>query len=209
MGAGCLVRASGPVTGLFDTGVNASGTPLASGATDPNWTVLGSPVGSGLATVGSLAGTWLGTDSSSQWIYEPSDNGASAYFDFGTSFTVSAGEASTLSITGQYAVDNELVNVFLNGHSLGISDGFPGESLVGFSSFTSFEIPEGSGFVEGTNTIEFETYNDGGPEGLRVEWTGETAAAPGGGSVPDGGTTLAMVGAGLTGLAMLRRRFVK
>jgi len=192
---GSLLRAN-PLT---DTGTTATGSVLTSGSLDPTWVVTGPANGSAIeATVGNLAGgSWVGNDGTSQWIYDGTGSEDVGYFDYSTTFTV--GNAATASFTGEYAVDNALVNVFLNGVALNISNsaGLPDGSANGFSAFTAFNIPVGADFNSGTNTLMFETYNGGGPAGVRVELT----------AVPDTGATVSLFGLALVGLLALRRKF--
>lgn len=66
-----------------------------------------------------------------------------------------------------------------------------------FEDWQSFSINQY--FVGGANTLEFLVHNDGGPTALRVEMTGNV-------TLPDGGSTVALMGLGLAGVAMLRRK---
>jgi len=68
-----------------------------------------------------------------------------------------------VSLTGQWAADNGVSNILLNGLSTGYSGG-------DFNRWTSFTIS--SGFSAGLNTLDFIVNNGGGSTGLRVEVTG-------------------------------------
>jgi hypothetical protein len=185
----------------LNTGVDSSGTPLAAGLFDPHSSVAASPGGATTATTGSLAGTWLGADTLSQWIYATPESQTAGQFDFSTNFWLPS-DFQTASITGQFATDNEMVDVYLNGTPLGISQ----SDAYGFEFWTAFSIPMGSDFLAGENTLDFVINNDGGPEGLRVEMTGDSTS---GNSVPDSGSTIGLVSAAFVGLGALRRRLTK
>jgi len=172
------------------------------GVLDPHYTVVASPGGATTATTGVLApGYWLGPDSTSQWIFATTEPDVIGHIDFQTTFTLPS-DFSKASITGQFATDNEMVDVYLNGVSLGIAQSNP----YGFEFWTAFSIPAADDFIAGTNTLDFVINNDGGPEGLRVEMTGEASA---GSSVPDPNSTAWLLGAAFGGLAMLRRWLMK
>jgi hypothetical protein len=186
-----------PITSLFDTGVDSSGTPLASGLLDPHYTVAVSAIGPTTAVAGSLAATWLGPDAASQWISASGGPDVGALIDFQTTFTLPA-DFSIASITGQFATDNEMFDIYLNGESLGISQ----SNSFGFTFWTPFSIPSGSDFVGGLNTLDFVINNDGGPEGLRVEMTGDASIRS---TVPDTYSTAILLG-GVAFVAYLARR---
>jgi hypothetical protein len=188
------------IADLFNTGVDASGTPMSSGV-DPHYMVVSGPGGAATALVGNLTpGYWIGNDTLSQWTYSSASDYDPGYFDFQTTFSLGLGSSSTASISGQFATDNSLVNAFLNGKSLGISQ----LSDFYFTEWHPFSIGSGSGFIDGLNTLDFVIFNDQGPSGLRVEMTGDTGTQ----SVPDTASTVAMLGSAFLGLAALRRRFV-
>ena len=189
-----VVRAD-PVSGLTNTGASSSGSVLADGSPDPTWVVSGpgnsTPIA---ATIGDLA--WFGADALSQWIYDPIDNGDYADFYYTTTFTIAAGAQSTVSISGQYAADDVLENVYLNGQALNISE----DESAYVNNFISFEIPVGSNFVAGTNTLTFDALNEGGAGGFRVEMTGA------GQNVADGYSTVGLLAVSLVFLALATRR---
>ena len=187
------------IADLFNTGVDASGVPLSSGV-DPHYTVVSGPGGASTALAGNLSpGYWIGNDTLSQWTYASGSAYEAGYFDFQTTFTLGAGSSTTASISGQFATDNELSDVYLNGQALGISQ----LSDFYFTLWHPFSIATGSGFIDGLNTLDFVIHNDQGPSGLRVEMTGDTGTQ----SVPDTASTFAMLGGAMIGLAVLRRRF--
>jgi hypothetical protein len=97
-----------------------------------------------------------------------------------------------------WATDNPGLDILLNGISTGITS-------VGFTSFTSFSIPQGSPFQSGLNTLDFLVRNDGGPTGLRVEMTGQASPA----GVPDSSSTLTLLCIGIGALVVGCRRMKK
>jgi len=187
--------------------IQAHGNPIALSNTGATWTVYsqadqgaGSPVS---ATVGSQSSGWIGAPAGSQWITEQNYPG-NATIDYYTTFSLTDANASTVSISGEYAVDNNLVAVLLNGHSLGISDtgGTDQGTYNGFGSLTTFTFggPADASYLNanGSNTMEFETYNGGDPGGLLVDFTAGTYSA----QVPDSGSTAWLLAAGCFALLL-------
>jgi hypothetical protein len=212
-----------PITDLFSTGVNASGNLISNGATDPHWSVVGSPTVGGTANFynGSAKAyridQWIAnqtTPINSQWVSVP--NGAEALppfspagqfvsaavvefaqpnYTYQTSFTLPAG-FDAAQISGKWVCDNIGLDMLLNGVVK------PFGSVV--DGFQLFSITDG--FVAGTNTLSFVVQNrrqdseDYNPTGLQVQVSG-TYAVPEPGSI-----VLAVTGAGYAGLTWLRRR---
>jgi hypothetical protein len=168
-GAGMLV----PVFQLFNTGVDDQGLPLAGGSIDPHYTLIESadPTFTGpdaIVPTSIAAGYWLAQSETSQWIApstdqsypNPSPCNAAGTYVYRTTFSLSAGEAETFSITGGWAADNAGSDVVLNDVSLGIT-------AASYTPLSPFTIA--SGFIAGTNTLDFEILDSGCPNGLRVE----------------------------------------
>jgi hypothetical protein len=216
-----------PIPTLFNTGVDASGTPLADHTVgDPHYMFASVPAGSPSTILvrtsvfttdsGFPIPPWLGDDSISTWIGV--DNpvvgelaGPPGLYDYRTTFDLTGFNPATASISGGWASDNDGVKILLNGLDRPQSSypAFAG----GYASFTSFSIS--SGFVSGLNTLDFFVHNGGtGPgddsgdpnaTGLRVEMSGTAEALPVSAAEPG---TLPLVGIGLAGLygyAALRR----
>jgi hypothetical protein len=190
------------VTSLFNTGVNASGTPLADGTIgDPHYTMVSAPGGQNTTIqVRNQNGEypenppWIGTDSLSAWIGPVGDtnlDGAAGAYDYRTTFNLTGFNLSSVVITGQWATDDSGLNILLNGVSTGIT------SSNGYTAWKSFTIS--SGFVAGVNTLDFQLNNGGGPTGLRVEMTGT------GNEVPEPSSIL-LLASGIAGLATRIRR---
>lgn len=191
---------------LFGTGLSSTGTPLAGGAIDPHYTLISSPdaaFGGPEAFVinnGFPIGPWFANSSTSKWIGARADAGQGnvpGLYTYRTSFDLSGFDPASASITGQWASDNNGVDILINGASTGQTTTFT-NFLTGFTPFAI-----SSGFIAGINTIDFVVRNGAdtlNPTGLRVELQG--TALP----VPEPGTWLmALAGLGVMALVRMRR----
>jgi len=188
---------AGSITGLFSTGVDGSGALLPDGAADLHYVVT-SPAD---PTVGpnpfAVSGhfpipPWAANTATAEWVEPKSSEPIDGAYNYTTHFTVVGNTA--VAITGKLSADDVVVDVLLNGVSLGITtpDGVPG-----FSTLHPFSIK--SGFVLGVNTLEFLTMNTHFVEtGLIVDMRGTSVPEP---------ASLAMFGIGLSGLFAFRRFF--
>ena len=123
--------------------------------------------------------TWIGPTGDSSF-----DGTFGCCFDYQLTFTVT-GNPAQASLFGRWATD-DISDMYLNGNYTGNSNSLE------FAVWTPFSIT--GGFIAGVNTLDFIVNNTGGgPTGLRVEFTPE----PG---------TYVLIGAGIAGLALLRRR---
>ena len=142
------------------------------------------------------------SSATSRWITpSAATNVPSGNYTYTTTFDLTGYVPGTATITGRWAADNAGLNILLNGNSLGLT------TTGGFSAFTSFSIPTGSGFVAGLNTLDFVVNNFDGPgnnpSGLRVELTGNAGLV----ATPVPPTALLAVFAfGTAGLGRLVRR---
>jgi len=180
------------IVGLYNTGYDAQGSEIALGTTaaDGNWILgsastgtgyTGSPTAYASAVNGQFPiGPWIADNTTSRWItptanvgdsFDPSVAGA---YDYTLTFDLTASQAAGASFTGQFAADNAVSSITLNGQSLGVSGG-------GFSSWTAFAATSGD-FVAGQNTLVFDVdnfaQNGGNPTGLNVEFTNSVAGVP-------------------------------
>ncbi len=176
-----MQKTSPAIADLYSTGVDSSRVVLGDQTLDSHWMIIAGGL-DGTCTQGAPCPTytvpadgfpippWLENDSSSRWITASStDADASAPpgdHTFRTTFTLSAGEVSTTVLHLKYALDDQLVDVLLNGVSLGISNSG--------SLFTTWqELVLDSGFQASTNTLDFVVHNGGiaaNAMGLRVEF---------------------------------------
>ncbi len=163
------------IPGLFNTGVGANGAALVAGASDPHYLITVAaqgPINTG-AIVMQNNTAWLANSAASTWIgvvNSGAANVAVGNFYFQTTFDLTGLEPSTAQISFKVAVDNDMVDVVLNGNSTGLI----------FSGFGGFSpaMTVASGFVDGINTLEFRTVNGGtavNPGGFRAEFVSGTA----------------------------------
>lgn len=188
-----------PITSLYNTGVNASGAPLANNAAETHYTLVSVPSGSTTVRVATSANgfpipPWLGDNALSAWIGPTGAGdltGQTGNYDYQTTFQLSALEVAGATIDGQWSVDNTGVNIVLNGVSVP-------NTATDFTQFYTLAVH--SGFVAGTNTLDFIVYNESGPTGLRTQLVGAIA-------IPEPAAAILMV-VGLLGLIMVRGRRV-
>jgi hypothetical protein len=191
------------IPGLFNTGVNASGTPLPDGTlNDPHYALVSVPGGTTATLVRTSAGgypipPYIGDDSLSAWIGPDNDaqvDGPVGTYDYRITFDLTGFVPSTAVIKGGWSTDNGGLSILLNG----VNTGNPGTPATQYAiGFAPFSIM--TGFHPGLNTMDFLVNNDGGPTALRVEMTG--IASP----MPEPGSLL-LLGTGVAGLAGVIRR---
>ncbi len=154
------------VSGLFATGVDNSGSPLAVGAIDPHYVLTSDdPLrpGPNALVVTPVTG-WIGNTATSNWISaQASAVGANlGNYTFTTKFTLAGVDPTTVTISGSWACDDSCA-LSLNG-TLVASYAAPA-----WNAIAAFTIPVGSPFVTGTNTLAFVATNSGGgATGLQV-----------------------------------------
>lgn len=163
------------IPGLFNTGVDANRVALAVGANDPHYVMT--VAAQGTINTGAIVmqnnAAWLANSTASTWIGAVNSGAANVAvgnYYFRTTFDLTGLEPSTAQISFRVAVDNDMVDVVLNGNSTGLT----------FSGFGGFSPPMSitSGFVDGVNTLEFRTSNGGtavNPGGFRSEFVSGTA----------------------------------
>jgi len=188
---------------LFNTGVDAGGALLTPGDLDPHWTITTSPdapdasfSAPGPAITQLNHPAWLANGPDSNWISVTAtgtDNLAPGDYVYETTFDLTGLNPATAAISGQYAADNTVADVLLNG----VSTGSSGSNFLTFNPFTI-----SSGFIAGVNTLEFVVTNQGAsasPFGFRAELSGTANVIP----EPASSVLTAL---GLLGLTGLRRR---
>ncbi len=175
VGAPPAAHAMGP----FNTGVNASGAPLALDAVDPHYRIVGSSVFGPAAYakpsgVPITNGAWINNSSASTWLVPTPDfffidqPGITDTIRYVTDFDLSATLAPGWKIDGRWAADDSGLTIKLNGVAL------PGVGVAQADQWTPFSIT--SGILPGLNTLEFITFSTVSPTGLRVEML--TTAVP-------------------------------
>ena len=181
--------AAAPIPGLFNTGVDNSGVPLANSTVDPHYRLVQSADGSApgpnaFVVIDTLfpivSGPWMPSSSLSKWIgpmANQSGGNLPGSYRYRITFNLAGLEPSTAVITGRWSSDNEGLGIFLNGMATGFSyDG----------NFGAFSAPFtiNSGFLDGTNTLDFVVNNGGAgvnPTAFRAEISGtaDVEAPPG------------------------------
>jgi hypothetical protein len=199
------------IPGLFNTGVNSLGNPLAAGAVDPHYTLISSddpafPGPNALVTDSPLPGGWTPNTPTAQWIspnaeQTPLDNGGPGTgnsvgtYIYDLPFNMTGLDPTQASITGSWAVDT-IGLIYLNGAYVGLTT-----NLGGSSTPTPFSVPIGSNFGPGVNHLDFVVINAAaGSTGMIVQGIGGNA--PG---IPEP-STIVLAGLGFVSLIVVRLR---
>jgi hypothetical protein len=160
-----------PIPGLFSTGVDDTGAPLAAGATDPHYVLTSAdPSFPGPdAFVVVPDSTWTADTGTSAWIsIQPSTQGnASQLYVYTTTFSLS-GDPSTVTLSGRWACAHSCT-VSLNGTLVATS------ANPAWATMVSFSVPAGGPFVSGTNTLAFAVASLHGRTGLQVAGLGSAS----------------------------------
>jgi len=170
------------VPGIWATGIDDAGLTLPPGSADPHWDVVAVPAGSTFSAPGDAfvasphpsfvpndpvngpGSRWIGTTASLR------DAVPVGSYVYRTTFDLTGFDPATAVLSGRFLVDNTVVDIVVNGTSLG---NFGGQ----FRSWKDLQID--TGFVAGTNTLDFVVDNLGfDPSGLRVELAGTADPLP-------------------------------
>src|SRR5688572_20061497 len=182
----CQACFAATIPGLFNTGLDANRLLLPAGAVDPHYTLIQSADAAfpgpltRVVNEGFPIGTWLVNGPSSKWIAPQAPQGTGNQpgdYTYRTTFDLTGLEPATAVITGRWSSDNAAVDILINGTRTGIT--YDGNFVVFSANWTI-----SSGFVEGTNTLDFVINNAGttiNPTGFRAELSGtaDLLAPPG------------------------------
>jgi hypothetical protein len=190
------------ITTLYNTGVNNLGVATTGSAADLHWTLAGGPAYTGGVNGTFPIGPWVSDTATSRWVTptrSARDANAVASYSYSTTFLLAGLSAASASFSGQFAADDTVTAIVLNGTTISAGGG-------GFSAYTAFASTGGS-FLAGTNTLTLVTLNSGGgPAGLHVEVAGTANTA---GAVLEASVWMMMIsGFGLVGFAARRRSSV-
>jgi hypothetical protein len=195
LGLGATGAHAAQILGLYDTGVDDTGTPLAEGALDTHWTVTGAaaPVvyDNAAYTVPSDA-RFIAQEAGGQYTTNPNT--------YSLTFSLDGLNAATAQLSGMFEADN-YATVFLNGHQL--AQDVQGTDTANFQSLTAFSATSAD-FVSGANVLSVVLTDTGPPSAVLISGLSGTADLAG--AVPEPAAwTLMIAGFGATG-SMLRRR---
>ena len=182
------------ISDLFPTGVDSSGAPLGDGVSDPNYYILDTKSSGVVMNENNIPANWVSHSSNSNWIWEKATGKpADVTRTFRTTFDLTGLDPNTASISGKWAVDNQGLDILVNGISTG-------QTNFGFGELTTFNI--NSGFVDGLNTLDFVAKDLGHISGFLVDSiSGNADAIPQ--SVPEGSSLLSLLVVGLFSTASL------
>lgn len=165
------IRVIVPEFGFFNTGVDAIGNALKNSEADRHYLLLESGdatyAGPYAYAAGSLPSPpWVVNDGGSRWLTPRPDASETApgNYTYRLFFFLTADEAASVSVIADVATDDGNGGIFLNGSRVSFG-------ASGFGGYTALNIPQGSPFVEGLNTLDFIINNGGAsanPTGLRV-----------------------------------------
>jgi len=172
------------ITTLYSSGINDDGSVMSPGQDDPHYFITSN---STPVTVMQNHPAWVANDSTSLWIglsAQGTDNQPAGDYSFSTTFDMNGWLAETAEVSFMIAVDNELLDVEINGVSTGITS-------IGHGAFSGpFTVSDG--FVPGVNQIDFIFQNWNGsanPMGLNVKIAGSALPVYGKTEVNSGPTT--------------------
>lgn len=189
------------ITDLYNTGVDNAGVALGDNVTDSHYALISQPGGGSFIAETVLDDNfpippWFANNAGSRWIGPDSDadaNGPAGFYTYRTSFTLPGNvDLGSVTISGVWGSDDLGPDILINGFATG------NPTTSQFFSPTGFSIA--SNFVVGANTLDFLIQNGGGPTGVRVDQIMgmyDVISEPG---------TLALLGLGLIGLGVARRR---
>ena len=194
------------INGLFNTGTDASNVALVGGdgVTDPHYVIAASttPGVAGSQAVTFTHPAYAPNDANSRWIsLSSTGTPGSNTTSYRLTFDLTGFDPLTAVITGDWGVDNDgaiLINGVATGNTL------TGGSTANFNVLHAFSIT--SGFVVGSNFIDFVVTDLGAPTALRVDNLAGVARQVNG-AIPEPATWLMLlIGFGAVGVAIRRQR---
>ncbi len=156
---------------LPSTGTDANGNELGGGHSDPHYTVIGPGIpGGGSAAVlsaSSIYPGWVADDAHSAWVgwKDSGDTSPYGYYTYQLTFNMAGLDPSTASLSGLWAAD-QYGYVTLNGNTTSVSVADGNWDASAHPNLNNFTIS--SGFVSGTNTLDFVVDEPDGFDGLRT-----------------------------------------
>jgi len=195
------VASADPILGLFNTGVDSSGSLLSNGSSDPHYALVGPPPSaqcplcSENAVARATDAAWISPPAGSKWIGPIDNNDApgGVVYQYTITFSLTNLDPESAVISGLWSSDNGSF-ILVNGIDTGLTNGDAGSRA--FEFMTPLLIDRG--FVSGANTLTFVVGNNGGgPTSLLI--SGLTGSAN---PIPEP-STFTLV---LTGLVLLARR---
>lgn len=169
--APAILRIAQAIPGLFNTGVDDSGSALPDGAVDSHYVFTQNADSSTTATLVQdstvfpiVTGPWLPNTANSKWIGPRSETSGAALGDYTyrITFNLEGLDPATARIAGMWAADDGGTDILINGQSTGQT------TASGFTALTPFSIT--TGFIAGLNTLDFRLNNSAvGYTGLRIE----------------------------------------
>jgi hypothetical protein len=177
------IASADSIPGLFNTGVDDSGSLLLNGSSDTHFILVGPPPSTQCPLCSSNAvarptdGAWISPPDGSKWIGPIDNNDApgGVVYQYTITFDLTALDPDSAMITGIWSSDNGSF-IRLNGIDIGLTNGDAGSRA--FEFMTPLLID--SGFRSGTNALTFVVGNNGGgPTSLLVsDLTGSAAPIP-------------------------------
>jgi len=155
------------VANLYNTGVDNARQVLGDSVADSHYTLATYPAGTVTPAVTTpnkdLAPiNWIANTQTARWIGPNTASATGPVGDYSYKTTFTLPSFSEASIVGQVAVDDRITDILINGVSVG--------NPVPLSSWTTIQrFSISTGFVVGTNTIEFKLHSIGGPTGIQID----------------------------------------